>query len=150
MKILFRILLMASILVLSACGTATSSPPTAVVPNNGGSSPTATSPASASPTDTTSASAPAPTTPVQPTSNDLSLARQKIKHIVVIMQENRSFDEYFGTYPGANGIPMSNGVPTVCSPDPQTGQCVKPFHNPKLVNSGGPHASASATQDIAG
>ena len=26
-----------------------------------------------------------------------------IKHIVVIMQENRSFDNYFGTYPGANG-----------------------------------------------
>jgi len=25
-----------------------------------------------------------------------------IKHIVVIMQENRSFDNYFGTYPGAN------------------------------------------------
>ena len=27
----------------------------------------------------------------------------KIKHVVVIMQENRSFDEYFGTYPGADG-----------------------------------------------
>ena len=42
----------------------------------------------------------------------------KIRHVVVIMQENRSFDSYFGTYPGANGIPMHNGVPTVCSPDP--------------------------------
>ncbi len=29
----------------------------------------------------------------------------KIQHIVVIMQENRSFDSYFGTYPGADGIP---------------------------------------------
>ena len=29
----------------------------------------------------------------------------KIKHVVVIMQENRSFDSYFGTYPGADGIP---------------------------------------------
>ena len=38
----------------------------------------------------------------------------KIKHVVVIMQENRSFDSYFGTYPGADGIPMQNGVPTVC------------------------------------
>ena len=28
-----------------------------------------------------------------------------IQHVVVIMQENRSFDSYFGTYPGANGIP---------------------------------------------
>ena len=37
----------------------------------------------------------------------------KIKHIVIIMQENRSFDNYFVTYPGADGIPMKNGVPTV-------------------------------------
>ena len=29
----------------------------------------------------------------------------KIKHFVFIMQENRSFDSYFGTYPGADGIP---------------------------------------------
>ena len=29
----------------------------------------------------------------------------KIRHVVVIMQENRSFDSYFGTYPGADGIP---------------------------------------------
>ena len=38
----------------------------------------------------------------------------KIKHVVIIMQENRSFDSYFGTYPGADGIPMKHGVPTVC------------------------------------
>ena len=24
----------------------------------------------------------------------------KIRHVVLIMQENRSFDSYFGTYPG--------------------------------------------------
>ena len=35
----------------------------------------------------------------------------KIKHIIVITQENRSFDSYFGTYPGADGIPMKNGLP---------------------------------------
>ena len=29
----------------------------------------------------------------------------KIRHVVIIMQENRSFDSYFGTYPGADGIP---------------------------------------------
>ena len=33
----------------------------------------------------------------------------KIKHIVIIIQENRSFDSYFGTYPGADGIPMRDG-----------------------------------------
>ena len=44
----------------------------------------------------------------------------KIQHVVIIMQENRSFDSYFGTYPGADGIPMKNGVPTVCVPDPKS------------------------------
>src|SRR5919202_1624197 len=31
----------------------------------------------------------------------------KIKHVIVIMQENRSFDHYFGTYPGADGLPRN-------------------------------------------
>src|SRR5579862_1048608 len=74
----------------------------------------------------------------------------KIKHVIVIMQENRSFDEYFGTYPGADGIPMQNGVPTVCVDDPQTGQCVKPYHNTNDLNGGGPHGAANATADING
>jgi phospholipase C len=74
----------------------------------------------------------------------------KIQHIIIIMQENRSFDTYFGTYPGANGIPMRNGVPTVCAPDPTTGQCVKPFHDPNDLNHGGPHGAANATGDIDG
>src|SRR3954468_6172239 len=59
-----------------------------------------------------------------------------IKHVVVIMQENRSFDSYFGTYPGADGIPMKSGVPTVCVPDPKTHVCVKPFHDTSDHNPG--------------
>ena len=74
----------------------------------------------------------------------------KIKHVVVIMQENRSFDTYFGTYPGADGIPMKNGVPTVCVNDPQTGQCVKPYHDSLDLNHGGPHGQPNATADING
>jgi phospholipase C len=74
----------------------------------------------------------------------------KIKHVVIIMQENRSFDSYFGTYPGADGIPMQNGVPTVCVPDPATKQCVRPFHDTQDKNTGGPHGEANATADIAG
>lgn len=27
-----------------------------------------------------------------------------VEHVVILMQENRSFDHYFGTYPGANGF----------------------------------------------
>jgi phospholipase C len=74
----------------------------------------------------------------------------KIQHIIVIMQENRSFDSYFGTYPGADGIPMQNGVPTVCVPDPVSKQCVKPYHDTADLNHGGPHAQTAATADIDG
>ncbi len=75
---------------------------------------------------------------------------QKIKHVIVIMQENRSFDHYFGTYPGAEGIPMRNGVPTVCAPDPSTNQCVKPFHDANDLNHGGPHGAPNAVADVDG
>jgi phospholipase C len=34
----------------------------------------------------------------------LNLLRQRIKYVFVIFQENRSFDHYFGTYPGADGL----------------------------------------------
>jgi phospholipase C len=71
-----------------------------------------------------------------------------IRHVIVIMQENRSFDSYFGTYPGADGIPMENGRPTVCVPDPRVGGCVSPFHDPSLINEGGPHGYADAVADI--
>jgi phospholipase C len=75
----------------------------------------------------------------------------KIRHVVIIMQENRSFDHYFGTFPGADGIPMDdNHVPTVCVPDPRHGDCVRPFHDPEDVNAGGPHGASSAEADING
>jgi hypothetical protein len=128
MKILFHFLLAASILILSACGTATSIPPTANVPITGGNTPTANSPAPSSPPTSL-----LPTNTAQPASGDLAQARQKIKHIVVIMQENRSFDEYFGTFPGANGIPMQNGVPTVCAPDPKTGHSARSGFGPMRI-----------------
>ncbi len=74
----------------------------------------------------------------------------KIQHVVMIMQENRSFDSYFGTFPGADGIPMKDGQPTVCVPDPKTSQCVRPFHVSSDVNRGGPHGALAATADIDG
>jgi phospholipase C len=74
----------------------------------------------------------------------------KIKHVVVIMQENRSFDSYFGTYPGADGIPMANGQPTVCAPNPSSGQCEAPYRSTADVNHGGPHGRAAAIADVDG
>jgi phospholipase C len=74
----------------------------------------------------------------------------KIQHVVVIMQENRSFDHYFGVYPGAEGFPRINGQFTVCVQDPATGVCVRPYHDPTDRNGGGPHGSGNARADING
>jgi phospholipase C len=72
----------------------------------------------------------------------------KIRHVIVIMQENRSFDSYFGTFPGADGIPTQNGSPTVCVPDPQRNQCLPPYVDNAEMNSGGPHAQFNAVADV--
>ena len=65
----------------------------------------------------------------------------------MITQENRSFDSYFGTYPGADGIPMANGRPTSCVPLSPT-KCLRPYHTNKDVNGGGPHSHQAALGDI--
>ena len=67
-----------------------------------------------------------------------------IRHVVVIMQENRSFDSYFGTYPGADGLPKNLCVPTA------RGGCVRPYHDTANRNAGGPHDHVNAIRDIDG
>jgi len=67
----------------------------------------------------------------------LGLARKR--------QENRSFDSYFGTYRGTDGIP-----PETCVPDPLHGGCAKPFFDANEENGGGPHGQAAAASDIDG
>ncbi len=50
----------------------------------------------------------------------------KIDHVIWIMQENRTFDNYFGTYPKADGLP-----PGIClAAMPGSATCVHPFHMP--------------------
>jgi phospholipase C len=77
-------------------------------------------------------------------------AIHKIKHVVVIMQENHSYDSYFGTFRGGDGIPGLAGhkgqVP--CLPDPTRGSCVEPFHDRGDLDYGGPHAAKNATADM--
>ena len=68
----------------------------------------------------------------------------KIQHVIIVMQENRSFDQYFGTYPGADGIPAG-----VCLPRPNA-PCVPIHHNPNDLNWGGPHGTEGAEEDIDG
>jgi phospholipase C len=84
--------------------------------------------------------------PARPTGDPI----HKIRHIVIIMQENRSFDSYFGTFPGADGIPMRDGVPLACVSDPRAGTCVQPYHDPQDRNRGGPHNARAAVEAIAG
>src|SRR5205823_1527061 len=73
----------------------------------------------------------------------------KIKHFVLIVQENRSFDSYFGTYPRADGIPGLAGHPgqVPCLPDPGR-HCARPFHDRADLNGGGPHNAPASVADI--
>jgi len=50
-----------------------------------------------------------------------------IEHFIVIMQENHTFDNYFGTYPGADGIPPNTCMPVNPLNRADT-DCVKPYH----------------------
>jgi phospholipase C len=76
----------------------------------------------------------------------------KIRHVVIIMQENRSFDSYFGTYPGADGIPGLAGHPGTapCISDPRRHRCIHPYRDRHDLNYGGPHGHGNAVRDIGG
>jgi phospholipase C len=71
---------------------------------------------------------------------------------VIIMQENRSFDHYFGTYRRADGIPGLAGhqgrVP--CIPDPEHHKCVHPYHDRRNRDFGGPHNVQASVADVNG
>ncbi len=72
----------------------------------------------------------------------------KIQHVIIIMQENRSFDNYFGTYPGADGLPRKpNGTFVACLPDLRSSACVSPYHDRSNIDGGGSHALTDALED---
>jgi phospholipase C len=52
--------------------------------------------------------------------------RTPIEHFVMLMQEGHSFDNYFGRFPGADGIPRATCMPV--DPRRERGRCVRPFH----------------------
>jgi phospholipase C len=68
-----------------------------------------------------------------------------IKHVIVISHGARSFDNYFGTFPGANGIPSNLTVPINPFPQPVVKFTVSTWFNTNntllkdgfLVNKGG-------------
>src|SRR2546430_14192540 len=71
-----------------------------------------------------------------------------IKHVVVIFQENVSFDHYFGTYPVADnpaGEPQFRAAPDTPSVNGLTGRALSA--NTKNVNHFPPQHRPAATRD---
>jgi phospholipase C len=61
-----------------------------------------------------------------PTTPSVPQTTTPIKHLVVLMQENHTFDNYFGTYPGGNGIPSGTKMPV--DPTNPSSAMVVPWH----------------------
>ncbi len=53
----------------------------------------------------------------------------QIEHIIILMMENHSFDNYFGLLDPGVGLELRNGVPITSNPDGQ-GNLVHSFHMP--------------------
>ncbi len=77
------------------------------------------------------------------------VARTPIQHFIVLMQQNHTFDNYFGTYPGADGIPPSTCMPS-SFPDERTRTCTKPFHIENYPVVDMPHNSSVFEADYNG
>ena len=69
-----------------------------------------------------------------------------IENIVVVFQENHTFDNYFRTYPGANGIAGGSGI---CLPQKKGSPtpCLSPFHSPNLTPADMSHTWSVAHED---
>src|SRR5918995_1477693 len=85
-----------------------------------------------------------------PRLTQLQEAQQHLEHLIFVVQENRSFDHYFGTFPGAEGIPMRNGRPSVCVLDPILDACARPYHTSSQIQEGGPHSQRASRIDVNG
>ncbi len=84
-----------------------------------------------------------------PTSAAKKAGITKLSHIVFITQENRSFDSYFGTYPGADGFSNAPAA-LLCVPDPKKKNCQRPYHDTANSNAGGPHGDGASIADTNG
>lgn len=62
-----------------------------------------------------------------------------ISHILVLMQENHSFDNYFGTFPGADGPPEGLTV-----------EGVAPFHFPSMFTADPGHSASTVSAAMNG
>jgi phospholipase C len=130
------------VVVLTACTTGNKLSPSVTTnntPTTGASNTEAVS--SASPTGYSAT----PSVPVSGGFFAVPPGLEKIQHFIFIMQENRSFDHYFGTYPGADGIPEGTALL-----DPRDGTVVTPYHNPFPFDFDAVHDYQDAIADIDG
>jgi phospholipase C len=106
-------------------------------------------PADPSGTTTTTGATPS-STGATPELTKLDQAKEHLEHLIFIVQENRSFNHYFGTFPGAEGFPRRDGRIDVCIPDPVLGRCVGVYHTESQLQEGGPHAQPDSRIDVNG
>jgi phospholipase C len=66
-------------------------------------------------------------------------ASPRIEHVIFLLQENHSFDNYFGTFAGAEGLPPGSSV-----------EGAAPFHLPSAVTRNLPHSLWAARTAING
>ncbi len=68
-------------------------------------------------------------------SRELTIERLRaaVKYVFVIFQENELFDNYFGTFPGANGIYSDGRQPRAPKDTPGFAQKYKSFATGELV-----------------
>ena len=71
-----------------------------------------------------------------------------IDHVIIVVQENRSFDHYVGTYPGADGSPRTDGTWDVCLPDPVLDHCARPYHSTTFFDAGSAHNHSASVRDV--
>src|SRR5579862_1771362 len=69
----------------------------------------------------------------------------QIEHIIILMMENHSFDNYFGTLSRRVGLPFQNGKMVAANPDGQ-GNIIHAFHMPSTCQlDGSPSQSWNAS-----
>ncbi|MGB8150531.1 MAG: alkaline phosphatase family protein [Candidatus Cybelea sp.] len=71
------------------------------------------------------------TMPVLPSEGPAASAPStKIKHVIVVIQENRSFDNFFATFPGADGTTTGKAA---AMPGPIANSCPVPIRKPTTI-----------------
>ncbi|MEO8475875.1 MAG: alkaline phosphatase family protein [Actinomycetota bacterium] len=82
---------------------------------------------------------------------DPAVGISNLDHVVFVVQENRSYDHYFGTFSRGDGLPRNpDGSFAVCVPDPRIdGRCRRPYHDTNQFDVGGPHGLEASKIDVA-